>query len=215
MPNMYNARLYYLDNGVPTFVTADDDGHPGCSLGSRIEYTIPAGKPGFYLVRVEEYDNDQKGSFQVSAAVTNADRDVGGSNRTTAFTMANDGVSGRHVAADIQPAADEDWFRVELSEDEHVTFYTADLKGGVQTVIEIHDADPAILGYQRVTDAARRWLRRDVDGGVAPQTSRLHFVAPKSGTYFLRVTSQAGTSGAYSLYVQRMGNTATALPAYP
>ena len=103
----------------------------------------------------------------------------------------------------------------QASDDGHATFYTADLKGGLQTVIEIHDDEPAVLGYQRIPDPTRRWLRRDVDGGVAPQTSRLHFVAPKSGTYYLRVTSQGGTTGAYSLYVQRMGNLATALPAYP
>lgn len=146
--------------------------------------------------------------------VEGGSRDVGGSGKGSALTITTNQLTGRYVAGDFADGNDQDWFKVDLSENEHVTFHTAELESGADTVMEIWDDN--VTGYQRIPDASKRWMRRDDDGGVESLSSHLHFVAPKAGTYYVKLKAYgAQSTGAYTLFVQQMGNYATSYPSYP
>ena len=168
-------------------------------------------KSGFYYLRVKEFNDTPAGSFKVKATQTGGSRDVGGSSRGTALTLSTNELTGRYVAGDLDSSTDEDWFKVTLGEQEHVTFHTFD--GSADTVIELYD--DGTNGYAEISDATRRWMRKDDDGAVPSLMSAKHFCAPRAGDYYVRVTGYGGSTGNYTIYAQQMGNSATAYPAWP
>ena len=133
--------------------------------------------------------------------------------------ISNDAATGRMIASHFHAAGDRDMFRVDLAEGEHVTFTTENLRGA-NTILELYADTSAIRGYQRIPDPTRRWLQRDVNGGLEPLASRIHFVAPRAGRYYIRVLPYRDgmtpeSPGSWTLHVQRMGNQAAALPQMP
>ena len=208
--------MYYQDD-LTTSVASNDDGGTcgtaGTLRSSKFTYNVPTGKKGFYYIKVHEWEDNATGSYKIKATQINGNRDVGGSSTGTALALSDNELTGRYVAADLSSSSDDDWISVSLAENEHVTFHTQDLKGDCDTVMTIQDN--GTNGYSRVPDSTKRWMREDDDGGFDARTSQLHFVAPNAGTYFLRIRPFSSTSlGAYTLYVQRMGNFAPAQPAW-
>ncbi|GMV44560.1 MAG: hypothetical protein AMXMBFR64_62760 [Myxococcales bacterium] len=207
----------YHQGDLTTAVATDDDGGT-CGTGnplrsSKISYQVPAGKTGFYYVKVVPYNSSSTGSWKLKATQTGGSRDVGGSSRATAFVVSTDELTGRYVAGDFSSGNDEDWFRVTLGEQERVTFHTAD--GTADPVLWLFDNDNT--GYQYISiDPTKTWLRMDDDGGYETNHSQLHFVAPRAGDYFIRARPySAAKTGTYTVFVQQMGSSATAYPAYP
>lgn len=183
---------------------------------SKITYNVPAGKAGFYFLKVNEHGNNATGQWQIYAYVV-GDDDVGGTGKASALVLSDDAVKGRMVSGHFDSATDEDWFAVSLGDQEHVTFHVTDLESGADTVMSVYDR--SLTGYGDVplksgTDVT--WLREDDDGGVASLASRIHLVAPRAGDYYVRLRPySSSTLGAYSLYVHRSGILGDSVPAYP
>ena len=58
--------------------------------------------------------------------------------------------------------------------------------------------------------------RRDDDGAFESLKSQLHFAAPRTGDYYIKIRPFTENSvGTYTLFAQRMGNSATAYPSFP
>jgi hypothetical protein len=94
-------------------------------------------------------------------------------------------------------AQDEDWFLLEILQGATYTLQTANLSEGVDTVVGLYDADGVAL------------LVSNDDGGDG-KASRVQWVSPRSGTYFVRVTqgteSAFGCDAAYELTVRQDTN---------
>ena len=204
--------LYYYNN-LTTPVATDNNSGTCSSRASKIEYSVPSGKTGFYFLKVHEWGDNATGKYQVRALVAGGSRDIGGSSKSTATYLSNSELTGRYIAADFESGSDEDWFKVYLYENHHVTFHTADLQGSADTMMEIWDSD--VTGYKLVPDSSKRWMREDDDGSHESLASHLHFVAPKNGYYYLRLESYGSSTGAYTLSMQKMGNHTTSYPSYP
>jgi hypothetical protein len=178
---------------------------------SKLSYSLPAGKTGWYYIKVNEYQDDATGKYKVRALQNGGDRDVGGSGKTTALALSDNETTGRYVAGDLTGSDVEDWFKVTLSSQEHVTFHTAD--GTLDTIIEIYD--DGTNGYSLLGGTSNTWMRSDDDGAMANLKSQSHFCAPRPGDYYVKVRPYSTDTGSYTLYVQRMGNSAPAYPSFP
>lgn len=212
----------------------DDDNHPGAQLGqcgdaaeynqynhaSHLRYRISGTQPvGWYYIKVSEFANGT-GRYKVRALQTaGAARDIGGNGRSDAFALSNDARTGRYIAGDLGGADVEDWFKVTLGEQEHVTFHTAD--GTLDTMLEVRGVAAGTAGangYTTLATPSLQWMRKDDDGAFAFEAtykSSLHFCAPVAGDYYVRVGAYGANSGTYTLFMQRMGNFATPYPAFP
>lgn len=214
--------VYYQDDLVNS-VASDDDNAGACGTAtprrsSKLSYSLPTGKTGWYYVKVNEYNNDAAGSYKIRALQNGGDRDLGGSALGSAYTVTDNELTGRYVAGDLSSADDNDWFKVSLTAQEHVTFHTGE--GTLDTVIEIYD--DGTTGYSALdvlaedTGSDLKWMRRDDDGAFESLKSQLHFAAPRTGDYYIKIRPYTENSvGTYTLFVQRMGNSATAYPSFP
>lgn len=126
-----------------------------------------------------------------------------------ALALSNDPRTGRYIAGSLESANDADWFLVNLTEGERVTFHIGD--NVADTILRLSDT---ATGYKDITDASKRWLRMDDDWGWEAGASHIQFTSPLAGDYYLRVTGKDGSTGRYTLWVQRMDNSAPALPAW-
>jgi murein DD-endopeptidase MepM/ murein hydrolase activator NlpD len=97
---------------------------------------------------------------------------------------------GSTVASLFDIAGDEDWFEFAAAAGAEYAIRTTDLAAGVDTVLEIYDADGVTL------------LASDDNGGDGP-ASALIWLAPSDGLYFVRVSqapgSNHGCDGTYRL----------------
>lgn len=209
--------LYHESNLLTEVASNNDSGSQSCGVrSSRITYEVPAGKSGFYFVKVTEFGNDSTGTWQISATLEGND-DVGGSGMSTALPVSNDPITGRSVSGHFDAGTDEDWFVVSLNANEHATFHVVDLHGGADTVMSVFD--DGLTAYEDIpakNGVDVSWLLQDDDGGAEWLASRIHLVAPRTGNYFVRLSPFSSYSlGAYTLYVQRDGLFEEVLPSYP
>lgn len=90
-------------------------------------------------------------------------------------------VDGIPVGRLFDISEDEDWFRLEAVAGAVYTLQTQNLAAGVETVLSIYDLDGLTL------------LASDDNSGGG-KASRLEWRAPKTGTYFVRVTPASGSA---------------------
>lgn len=203
----------------------------GGDAGTRVSAVIPAGGVDQnWFAWVYEPGLDATGRYTIRAFITAGPNPddywdpnlilAGAALTSPAMDSAqpidNGASTGRFVSGHFHAGDPGDTFRVDLVEGEHVTFSTQDLRGGADTVLELYADTSTIAGYQQVPDSTRRWLQSDDDDGLELFSSRIHFVAPRAGRYYIRVRPfNASTVGSWTLHVQRMGNSHAALPALP
>jgi hypothetical protein len=89
--------------------------------------------------------------------------------------------SGVSVANLFDIADDEDWFALDASQGITYTLTTSNLGAGVDTVLELYDTDGVTL-----------LASNDNDGG-AP-SSRLEWLAPAGGLYYVHVVPKPGSA---------------------
>jgi hypothetical protein len=101
-------------------------------------------------------------------------------------------IDGSTVASLFDIAGDEDWFEFAAAAGAEYAIRTTDLAAGVDTVLEIYDADGVTL------------LASDDNGGGG-KASSFTWVAPSDGLYFVRVSpavgSDYGCASSYQLTV--------------
>lgn len=140
----------------------------------RFRYYVPAGADGDINVRVAGYP-DLAGPYEVRVTdLGMAAGDDHGDDCTTATPIAT---SGAVTDIIIDPMADEDWFSFSADAGNLFTLTSLAPSGQFYPLVDLIDSDCATMLAQ--------W--------GPPNQNELGFIAPATGTYYLRVTS-AGAS---------------------
>lgn len=149
-----------------TVFAPDEGGTYFVALSSAVEGT------GTYTVSVDDYVDDFAASTSTSGALQ----------------------VGASVSGEIELAADEDWFGVQLQAGRS---YLIDLEGADTLGGDL--ADPLLRG---IYDESGELLMAtgNFDGGSGAN-SRVVFVVREDGTYFVSVSAEFGESGTYTLSV--------------
>ena len=180
----YLRGIYFDRELVPG--TADDDG--GAGLNSRADILAP--ESGTYYIAAGAY-SFRTGSYRVSVEEVADDHPAA---PDTGAVVAVDG----SVTGVVDYGGDVDWFAVPLVAGRH---YRIDLEGTStgQGALE----DPYLLGiYDAGADLVEGAGNND-DGG-AGYNSRLEFIAPGTGTYYIAAAAHAVHTGSYRLSVEEV-----------
>ena len=154
----------------------DDDG--GAGLASLITWTAPT--DGTYFLKVEESGNDDTGTYSLNVTQTDDHGDDAGTARFVAVPSVTPG--------NIEQAGDLDYFSFNALKDVQYEFET--------TLLSLGDSTLTLYDTDGVTE-----LAFDDDGG-AGLASRILWIAPADGMYFLKVKDFSNTkTGTYTLSV--------------
>ena len=179
-----DPRLYGIHDAAGNPVEGaglDDDG--GAGYNSRVNFTAP--ETGTYYIAAGAHAA-HTGTFRLS--VLEADEHPAGTATTGVVAV------GGSVRGEIDGPGDADWFVVELVAGEE---YRIDLEGsrtGRGTL-----EDPLLLGIHDADGDLIDGTMND-DGGVG-YNSRLDFVAPETGTYYIAAGAYEDHIGTYTLAV--------------
>ena len=170
------------NNGAGEIMGADDDSGEG--YNSRVDFTAP--ETAVYYIAAGGHAT-HTGSYRLSVAEVADDHPA-----TTATTGAV--APGGSVSGEIESPGDADWFVVELVAGEE---YRIDLEGWRTSGGSLED--PLLLG---IHDAGGDLISgtTDDDGG-AGRNSRLDFVAPETGAYYIAAGAYEDHTGTYTLEV--------------
>ena len=189
--------LYLYDTDGATELARDDDS--GGGLASRITWVAPAS--GTYYARAHHYSNVRYGTgtnYDLSVRAGSASGDVyePDDSAAQARTLTTDGATQTHT---IHIANDNDWVKFDAVAGNQYVIQTANLGSNMDTYLHLYDTNGT-------TELARD---DDSGGGYA---SRIGWLAPASGTYFVRAHHYSGTlfgAGAnYDLSVRVTASTA-------
>lgn len=176
--------------------------------------TVTSPSMGWYAVRLTTIDSVVCSYTLRSYLGRSGIRDTDLGYGTKEYAMALSLVSklvGTRVATDLQSSSDVDWFKVQLTEGQHVTFEVTDVTSGCEVELQVHD--DGTMGYKDIPDATKRWLLSDVSAGF--EGARLHFVAPKAAYFYARVApSGVCTSATYSFNAITTGHSEVTAPAF-
>ncbi|MFN0196126.1 MAG: pre-peptidase C-terminal domain-containing protein [Planctomycetaceae bacterium] len=171
--------LTLIDTNGTTVIKTNDDG----GLGKASRITWQAAANGTYFLKVTSFGAQQKGTYQLQ--VIGGSDDHGDNSNDPTAVMVNSSTPG-----DIELPLDQDWYTVDLFAN---TFYRFE--------IEMGDLEAA------------RFTLLDQDGNTVIETTEtttgillgknfIEFLAPSTGTYFLKVQSLGSTqSGNYLVNV--------------
>ncbi|MBC8492741.1 MAG: pre-peptidase C-terminal domain-containing protein [Chloroflexi bacterium] len=185
----------------PLDVCNDDD--PDNIPGSRIVWEAPADGTGTYYVKVSPFEPSAGKSCAgecdvsyflsvatlISTTPTPTPTPTGDSHepddaKHEAERIPVNGISQDHT---FHVEDDEDWVKFWAWADNDYTIRTFNLGGGNDTTLKLYDAE----SHQ---------LREDDDGGEELGASRIDWLAPENGTYFVRVARpKVGGSGYHGL----------------
>lgn len=192
-----DTYLELIDTDGTTLLAEDDDG--GLGSASLITWTAPA--DGVYFVRVYHFDGTRFGDntrydLQVSTSAAHPDLYEPDDTYDQAALIPTDGTAQTH---NFHLAADEDWSAFAATGGVSYTIQTGNLGSNGDTVLHLYDTNgTSELAY-------------DDDGADELFASRLKWVAPATGTYFVRVhhynASTFGDNTRYDLWL-----TACSLP---
>ena len=160
-----------LENSGGTDLATNDDGGAGTNF--KIVYNVT---PGTYYIRVNEYNNDQTGSYTLHVYTPIDDH---GGSRDTATSLS----LHSPLTASINPGTDVDYFSVQVG--------TTGTKALVVETTGITDT------YGLLEDSSGTDLATDDDGGAGTNFRISHNVT--SGTYYIRVSSYSDRTGSYTL----------------
>jgi hypothetical protein len=170
--------LYDADGN---WVAEDWDGSG--TLDARLLFAPDTG--GTYYVSADG-SGYTSGTYQLEVSARAYVDDYAGDASTTGEIAAGETRTG-----EIGLPADQDWFRIDLTEGQR---HTIDLRGEASGAGTL--PDPRLVLY----DADGNWLAEDYDGSGTPD-ARLVLVANTSGTYYVSADGTGYTSGTYQLEV--------------
>ena len=144
------------------------------------------------------------------------------------------GPNSRFVAK--MPDADPRYYRVFADKHDQIVVETSDLTGSVDTVLRVYPEPfganhpkPGLQGLlvthsgllgRKVMDTEtnrRAFIQEDDDGAIIPLASRVQFIAPRTGWYFISVTPFGASSigGSYQINVRKRSTSSiSALPTH-
>jgi hypothetical protein len=180
----------------------------GKASDARISYTAPTSGT-YYLDAMGRYGST--GNYSVQAIQTSStpvipQPDPGGlnddhpaSNSTTGIVTPN----GAAVQGVLERMGDVDYFKVVLEANSAYTFLLRGNGPLTDTFLRLHAEDGRVLAS-------------DDDGaGTKHGGSRISFIAPASGAYYLDVSSDRNQSGTYSLQAQQTSTPVTPVTPLP
>lgn len=169
-----DTYMYLYDTNGTTLLAQDDDG--GLGRASRIAWT--ASSNGTYAIRVRHYSSSTFGNntaYDLSVTGTGSTPTVDpyevDDSPAQASPLTPNGGTQTH---NFHDAGDVDWIRFVAVSNTNYVIETFNLGSQSDTVLELYDLDATTL------------LVSDDDGGDG-LASRIEWVAPASGTYFVRV----------------------------
>ena len=163
-------------------LAVDDDGGEG--LNAYIEFT--AATTGYYFLEASAYDGESTGGYTLSAAAGDIPHD--------ASTDANMGADDDYREGMLDPAADRDWHRLQLTEGQTVRISLESPEGAEDAL-----GDPLLVLYG--ADGAE--VARDDDGGGG-LNALVEYQAQTAGVYF--VEARGYDEAARGRYLLRISN---------
>jgi hypothetical protein len=167
--------------------------------------------PGVYFLHVS-HDTGTPGAYWVRAKA-DADIDID-STPANAWPLTNDPVEGRLIGTVFEDQEDEDWYKFEAVEGVYYIVETWGVDSGISTWLEVYAPDTTVFGNIGELEAIQEdtsghglghWMLSDVGGALAPGGSRLAFIAPADGTYYVRVQNLYESAGRYYVMFEDTG----------
>jgi hypothetical protein len=214
IPSSGNQTLQYL--GCSTFgnfsVTVGVYNSAGQLLSSNSASScstpmaqVNIGAGVYFLKALATYGT--MGNYKVKAQTT-LDID-GDSTAANAWLLTNDSISGRILGTTFETTTDKDWYKFNVStEGRLVVFETYGLPANVNTTLEVYPPDTFYHRYYDDTSDGNNlghWMLFDDDGSIWPLGSRLAFLAPTVGTYYVLVRNTSGNPGGYYVMFEDTG----------
>lgn len=159
------------------YVPVDTDTQPGTATSFRIGFTAPAG--GIYYIEAMTYGN--LGAYQLSATAI-ADDFLAAAATTGRLSM-----NGSATHGQIQSNADVDWFKVTLTAGRMVHIDLSGVDGPLNTNLGLFNEAGTPIAFTHETT------------GLAGGATRLTFVAPTTGTYYVQAATDNGELGRYQV----------------
>jgi hypothetical protein len=166
---------------------------------------------GTYYLRVSS-TTGTTGYYNLVMNLSNSDLDTN-STPANAFTLSS-ASPGRTYGARFEAANDVDWYKFTGQEGQFYRIETYAMEGGADTVIEVYGPSSTVYGRTGSADALPDvsgaglgfWLMQSDDDGLAFRGSRISFMAPATGTYYLKVVPyDAANTGSYQIMFEDTG----------
>ncbi|MDA0834523.1 MAG: pre-peptidase C-terminal domain-containing protein [Planctomycetota bacterium] len=175
--NLADTVLTLFDTDGTTVIATNDDG--GIGLASRITWQPTVN--GTYFLKVAAYGSNQVGTYQlkVSAVVD----DHGDSAADPTGILVNSSTGGN-----IERPQDQDWFTIDLVQN---TFYRFEIQTNSLSAARFRLIDQDGLAVLKYTETSQ---------GHLLGSNVIEFLAPSTGTYFLKVQGLGSTdTGTYTI----------------
>jgi hypothetical protein len=211
-------RLEVLDDNGAVVATMTNN---NCGASNS---TVAIGAGNYYL-RARAVQGGATGAYEIRALLT-SDIDVD-STPQNAWQLAVElttPAEGEVLGARFESSLDEDWFVFTTDYDGLIfvveTFVPSG--GAADTMLEVYAPPETIFGRTGALDALPdtsghglgHWMLQDHGGALSPGGSRLAFVVPAAGTYYIRVRNMGGNDAPYYLAFHRSSVVSSWFP-YP
>lgn len=179
-----DTYMYLLGTDGTSELDRNDDGGEG--YASRIRYEVTM--DGTYYVRIRHYAPAGTGTYRIT--LSREQVSTGSDDRPDSIgdVTDNDLLSATPLSARIESAGDVDFFAFDAVSGSSYTIETSNLIDGMDTVIELQDAD----GNK---------IASDDDGGLG-YASRLTWTATETGRVYVMVRHYYETSGTGGYSIQ-------------
>jgi len=209
IPSSGNQVLTWLgcsgDPRFPVKVELLNDSGLVLAQGTHTSCSDPADSwsigQGVYFLRASS-PYSGTGSYQLKAA-TSLDIDVD-STAANAWVLDDGPATGKVIGTRFETGSDEDWYKLTSTQEGGLfVVETWGLGAGVDTVVEVYAPPETMYGRTGTPDSLPdtsggqglgHWMLQDDDGGLASKGSRLAFMTPVPGTYYIRVKMKPGSS---------------------
>ena len=181
---LFDPYLRGIHDAAGNLIAGTTDDHDGRGYNSRVYFTTE--EAGTYYVAAGA-DGTYEGTYRLT--VKDITDDFGATKWTSGRVAVGSPARGR-----IEVNGDRDWFAVELDAGR---FYRIDLEGSLNRAGVL--SDPYLRGIHDSNGAHIRGTTDD-DGGVG-YNSRVEFLAPSSGTYYVAAGAARSGKGTYKLTV--------------
>jgi hypothetical protein len=195
---VYNSSGQLLSSNIASSCSAP---MAQVNIGTGVYFlkvTAPSGTMGYYKIKAQ----------------TTLDIDSN-STAANAWLLTNDSITGRILGSAFETTTDEDWYKFNVStEGRRVIFETYGLYANVNTLVEVYTPSTTVYGRTGTLDSMEdtsggnglgHWMLQSDDAGYWPNGSRLAFLTPVAGTYYVRVKNTAQTVGGYYVMFEDTG----------
>jgi len=160
------------------------------------------------------------GTYDLLMDLSNSDLDI---DSTPAHAFELD-PSGRTYGVRFESGTDVDWYRFPAEEGRFYRLETYALDSPADTFMELYAPSTTVYGRQGTVDSLPDvsggfglgfWMFQDDDGAVTSLGSRISFMAPATGNYYVKVRPYSQwNSGGYAMMFEDTG-VSFGWPAYP